>query len=55
MAGDVAVGVGRCEGGGEAAFVVGAEGGGEGDGFWVVDLHAGVFFWRLGLGCLGGG
>ena len=43
MAGDVAVEVGGCEGGREAAFVMGAEGGGQWDGFCGVDLHFGVF------------
>ena len=50
MPGDVAVGVGGCEGGREAAFGVGAEGGGEGDGLLDVELHFGVFCWRVGLG-----
>ena len=59
MAGDVAVGVSGCESGREAGFVMGAEGGVEGDGFLDVDLHFGVFRslgWGLGgLGFVRGG
>ena len=59
MAGYVAVGVSRGESGREAAFVMGAEGGVERNGFLDVDLHFDVFG-RLDLGLwaldfLGGG
>ena len=52
MAGDVAVGVSGCEGGRKAAFVMGAEGGVERNGFLNVDMHFGVLR-RLGLGLRG--
>lgn len=55
MPGDVAVGVGGGEGGGEEAFGVGAEGGGEGDvgGGWVGLMRWFVFGGWVGWG--GGG
>ena len=43
MAGDVAMGVSGCESRREAAFVMGAEWGGQRDWFLGVDLHSGVF------------
>lgn len=43
MAGDVAMRVSGCENGREAAFVMGAEQGGQWNGFFGVHLHFGVF------------